>query len=177
MKTRIFAVVFSLGLITVSGCEMDKVTDYKNQTLESFWGSYSLNDERFKPYRVDGVLVSVALPQMDYQHYGASLALVASSSDVSVEVLRLSIGNIGNLPLRPVGEIKVDQPVEDRALFEAERIIAIKIEAEKLKQIATNNGGKIEAVLYIRVRNEGNSIEQKLVIPFEEKVRKYIPMR
>ena len=177
MKRRIIAAVLSLCLFTVAGCEMDKVTDYKNQTLESFWGSYSLNDERFKPYRVDGVLVSVALPQMDYRHYGASLALVASSPDVSVEVLRLSIRNIGDLPLRPVGEIKVDQPVEGRALFEAERIIAIKIEAEKLKQVATTGGGKLEAVLFVRVRKGGGAVERELVIPFEEKVRKYLPMR
>lgn len=156
---------------------MDKVTDYKNQTLESFWTSFSLNDERFKPYQVDGVLVSLAWPQAGYQHYDASLALVAPSTGVHVEVLRLEIRNLGVLPLRQLGEIQVDQQIEGRALYRADRVIAVKVEAEKLKQVAAANGGKLEAILSVRVSKNGSSTERELVIPFEEKVRKYAPMR
>jgi hypothetical protein len=177
MKHRIFAAILSLGIFTSAGCEMDKVTDYKNQTLESFWASYSLNDERLKPYQVDGVLVSLAWPQAGYQHYDASLALIAPSSGAEIEVLRLEVRNLGALPLRAIGEIKVDQQIEGRALYRADRVIAVKIEAERLKQIAAANGGKLEAVLSVRVRRNGASTEKVIVIPFEEKVRKYAPMR
>ena len=177
MKPRYFIAVLLLGLFTATGCEMDKIIDYRNQTLESFWDSYSLSDERFKSYQVDGVLVSLALPQAGYQHYDASLALVAPSSGTSIEVLQLEIRNLGALPLRPVGEIKVDQQIEGRTLYRADRVIATKIEAEKLKQVATTNVGKLEAILSVRVRNDGGSVEHKLVIPFEEKVRRYAPMR
>jgi hypothetical protein len=177
MKPHYFIAVILLGLFTAVGCDMDKIIDYKNQTLESFWDSYSLNDERFKPYQVNGVLVSLALPQAGYQHYDASLALIAPSSGATIEVLRLEIRNLGALPLRQGGEIKVDQQIEGRTLYRADRVIAAKIESEKLKQVATTNGGKLEAILSVRVRNNGSSVEHELVISFEEKVRKYAPMR
>lgn len=177
MKRNILIAVLSLAFFAEAGCAMDKVTDYRNQALESFWASYSLNDERLKPYQVDGVLVSLALPQAGYQHYDASLALIAPSSETSIEVLRLEIRNLGAVPLQPVDETKVDQRIEGRALFRADRMIAVNIEAEKLKQVAAMGGGKIEVVLSVRVRKNGNSVERELVIPFEEKVRKYAPLR
>ena len=81
------------------------------------------------------------------------------------------------MPLLAVGEIKIDQQIEGRALYRADQVIAAKIEAKKLKQVAAANGGKLEVILSVRVHKNRLSTEKDIVILFEEKVRKYAPMR
>jgi hypothetical protein len=177
MKKCILAGALSLNLFAVGGCAVDEITDYRNETLESFWASRSLNNERFKPYQLDGIHVSLDLPHEGYEHHNVSLALVAPSTGATIEVLRLQIRNLGFLRLETVGEIKVDSQIKDTTLFEAERVIAKNVGVEKLKQAAKAGGGNVEAILSIRIRRNGAAVEKDIVFPFERKVRKYLHMR
>lgn len=179
MKPCIVVAILSLTFVTAASCnDMNSVVDYKNQTLESFWTSYSLEDRSFSPYRAGGILVLMGWPQAGYQHYDAALAVVAPSPGAEVEVLRLEVRHLGLVPLQDAGEvIKIDRKVEGRALYRADRKIALMIDAEKLAQAVAASGGKLETVLSVRIHQGGVEVSRDIAYSFDRKVRKYLPIR
>jgi len=176
-KRGCVAVILYVCLFVTAGCEVDKVTDYTNQTLESFWEVRSLDDPRLKPYQVDDVLVSLAWPHAGFLHYDASLSLVAASPNAEVEVLSLQISNLGVVPVEAVGVIKVNQKSDGQALYQAERVIALKIDAERMKRAAAISDGQLKARVAVRVRRGDVVSEKEVNFAFEERVRKYLPLR